>query len=241
MALRAIAGVAVWVAMGVLSAGAARGATAYAPAPGGHTALQAEAEEPSAAPALAGTHSAAGAREAAGHTASAGGLNPLDFKADLALYTVVVFVVLMVILWKLAWGPIVRGLDQRAQRIRNEIASAEKAHAQAQQLLAEYQARLAAAESEVRELLERGRAQAEQLSRELLERTRSETQAEKQRALREIDLARTGAIKELAEHSAMLAIELAGRILQARLDPAAHADLIRRAMEQLPARSGPQA
>jgi len=235
MALRAIAGMALWAAMGVLAAGGALAAGRHGAAPAGHAALQAEAPETPAAAAPSGAH------EAAGHATGAGGLNPLDFKSDLAIYTVVVFVVLLAILWKLAWEPIVRGLDQRAQRIRNEIASAEKAHAQAQQLLAEYQAKLAAAEGEVRELLERGRAQAEQLSRELLERTRNETQAEKQRALREIEVARTGALKELAEHSASLAIELAGKILQARLDPAGHAELIRRAMEQLPARSGPQA
>lgn len=230
MAFRTIAGVvALWLVTGLSVAGAQPGVPAL------WAAVEAQAVE---APAPQGP---AVAHEGAGHAPAGPALNPLDFKVDLAIYTVVVFVVLLALLWKLAWGPIVRGLDQRAQRIRNEIASAERANAQAQQLLAEYQAKLAAAEGDVRELLERGRAQAEQLSRELLERTRSETQAEKQRALREIEVARTGALKELAEHSATLAIELAGKILQARLDPAAHADLIRRAMEQFPVRSGPQA
>ncbi len=236
---------------GYVPAGAHETPSGYVPAgaheaPSGH--VPAEAHEAPSGHVPAGAHEApsghvpAGAHEATGHAAGPQqGLNPLDFKADLAIYTVVVFVVLLGILWKLAWGPIVRGLDQRAQRIRNEILSAEKANAQAQQLLAEYQAKLAAAEGQVRELLERGRAQAEQLSRELLDRTRSETQVEKQRALREIELARTAALKELAEHSATLAIELAGKILQARLDPAVHAELIRRAMDQLPVRSGPQA
>lgn len=235
MVFRATSGIVVAIAMGALCAGPVLGAGAHGSGPAGQPALQAEAVQGTASTAPAGTHDAHGQSEAQA------GLNPLDFKTDLAIYTVVVFVVLLAILWKLAWGPIVHGLEQRAQRIRNEIASAEKANAQAQQLLAEYQAKLAAAEGEVRELLERGRAQAEQLSRDLLERTRSETQAEKQRALREIEVARTGALKELAEHSATLAIELAAKILQARLDPASHAELIRRAMEQMPARSGPQA
>lgn len=233
MAFRAMAGLAVGIAVVVLGAAEVLGAAVHV---AGDSPPGVEADAPETP-----GHTPPGTHEATGHARGSPALNPLDFKADLAIYTVVVFVVLLAILWKLAWGPIVRGLDQRAQRIRNEIASAERANAKAQQLLADYQARLAAAEGEVRELLERGRAQAEQLSRDLLERTRSETQVEKQRALREIELARTGALEELAEHSATLAIELAAKILQARLDPAAHADLIRRAMEQLPVRSGPQA
>ena len=53
---------------------------------------------------------------------------------------------------------------------------------------------------------------------------------EKQRALREIEAATAGAIKELAEQSATLAVGLAGKLVQAELDPKAHVRLIEQAV-----------
>jgi F-type H+-transporting ATPase subunit b len=156
----------------------------------------------------------------------------LDFRGDLAIYTVVVFLVLLLALWWKAWGPIVRGLDAREQRIRDEIAAAERANAEARELLAQHQARIAATEAEIREMQEKGRRDAERISREIVEKARAETEAEKERALREIETATAGALKDLAERSATLAVELAGKILQARLSPGDHAELIRQAVDQ---------
>jgi F-type H+-transporting ATPase subunit b len=169
------------------------------------------------------------------HGAPAGGrgeaaMNPLDFKADLAIWTAVVFLVLMAVLGKFAWGPIAEALDKREQRIAEQIASAEQANADARKMLAEYEAKLRGSEADVREIIERGRREAEDLGRQMLDKTREEAQHEKQRALREIDAATAGAIKELAERSADLAIQLAGKIVQAKVDRADPARLIEQAV-----------
>ena len=63
---------------------------------------------------------------------------PEEFQTDLAIWTFVVFVVLLAILWKFAWGPIVAGLEKREQGIAEHIAAAERAHEEAKLLLAEY-------------------------------------------------------------------------------------------------------
>lgn len=160
-------------------------------------------------------------------------LNPLEsFKRDTAFFTAVVFGLLLVILWKFAWGPIADGLDKRERRIADEISSAEKANLEARQLLADYERKLAASGAEVRAILDQARRDAEQLGRELLEKARAETGVEKQRALREIESATAGALKELAERSATLAVELAGKILRQQLDPKAHTRLIEEAVSR---------
>jgi F-type H+-transporting ATPase subunit b len=180
-------------------------------------------------------HASSGApahAEAAGD-GGADALNPLtSFKRDTALFTAVVFGLLMWILWKFAWGPIADGLDKREQRIAGEIAAAEKANVDAKQLLADYQAKLASSEAKVREILDQGRRDAEQAGCELVEKARAEADIERQRALREIETATAGALKELAERSATLAIELAGKILRQRLDPKQHARLIDEAVSR---------
>ena len=167
--------------------------------------------------------------------ASGGGtdaLNPLNsWKANTAIWTGVVFLVLLAVLTKFAWKPIVHGLDEREKQMADELAAAERANADAKANLTEYQRKLDAAQGDVREILDKARRDAEQLGREMAEKVRQETVAEKQRALREIEMATNGAVKELAERSATLAVELAGKIVQSRLDPAAHAKLIQQAVD----------
>ncbi|OHB79182.1 MAG: ATP synthase F0 subunit B [Planctomycetes bacterium RBG_16_64_12] len=173
-----------------------------------------------------GGHAAVGAEEAHGEV----NINPLEFQKDLAIWTAVIFLVLMAVLWKFAWGPIARGLEKREQRIADEIASAERSNTEARQLLEEYHERLAATGQEVRQMLQAARRDAEQVGHEIVEKAKAESQAEHRRALGEIDLATAHALKELAERSATLAVELAGKIVRSELDPKAHSQLIEQAM-----------
>ncbi len=165
--------------------------------------------------------------------AGSSSLNPLDpsaWQSDLAIWTAVVFLCLLAILWKFAWKPIAQGLDKRESGIADQIAQAEAANQQAKELLAEHQRKLAAAGDEVRGILGQGRRQAEQLGRELLDKAKHEAKAEHQRALREIDAATDAAMGKLADQGAALAVELAGKIVHAKLNPRNHAQLIQQAV-----------
>jgi len=154
--------------------------------------------------------------------------NPLSWSQDLAIWTGVVFLVLMAILWKFAWGPIREGLQRREQGIAEQIDQAEQANKEARELLSQYEQKLAGAKEEVREILVRARRDAEQLGQDMLEKARQEAQAERQRALRQIDDATSAALKELAAKGADLALNLAGKIVRAELKPDDHARLIER-------------
>jgi ATP synthase F0 subunit b len=122
-------------------------------------------------------------------------INPLDFQTDLAIWTAVVFLVLLAILWKFAWGPISEALDKREHRIADQIAAAEQANTEARQILADYHDKLAGSEAEVREILDRGRREAEAVGRQMLDETRQDAERERERALREIDAATADATR----------------------------------------------
>jgi len=177
-----------------------------------------------------------------GHSAAsegADGLNPLSpqkIKADLALWTAVVFLLLLAILWKFAWGPLMQALDRREKAIAEQIAQAEQANAQARQLLAQYQQKLQSAQEEARQIIQQARRDAEELTRDLLARAKAEAEAEHRRALRQIDAAVGVAIKELADHAAALAVELAGKIVQEKLSPEKHSKLIEQTVARFAAR-----
>ncbi len=178
------------------------------------------------------------AAEAPGHGGEPVNTNPLEFKKDLALWTGVVFLVLMAVLWKFAWGPIAQGLERREQGIGDQIDQADQANRQAKDLLAQHEQQLSAAKGEVRGMLDQARRDAEQVGSEVIEKAQQEARAEQQRAARQIDAATAAALKELAEQGANLAVELAGKIVRAELKADDHARLIEQAVGDF-ARHGP--
>lgn len=153
-------------------------------------------------------------------------LGPSAWKLDLALWTAVVFVCLAMILRKFVWGPIAGGLDKREKKVVDDIADAEDAHQKAKELLEQHQKKLDEVGEEVRGILGQGRRDAEQLGRELLEKAKKEADLEQQRALGRIEAATVDALKGLADRSALMAVELAGRIVREKLDPKDHTRLI---------------
>jgi F-type H+-transporting ATPase subunit b len=160
--------------------------------------------------------------------------NPLKFDPDLAVFTGIVFLLLLGVLYKFAWGPISAALDQREKNIADQIAAAESANDEAKRMLAEYEARLAKAAEEVRRILDEARRDAEHTQQEILAKARADAGTEIDRARREIGTAKDQAIKELAETSANLAVDLAGRIVRANLSVQDHARLIEEAMASFP-------
>jgi F-type H+-transporting ATPase subunit b len=158
-------------------------------------------------------------------------LNPIfPVNWGLSVWTVVVFFIALWILSKYAWKPISEGLQKREDSIAGQIAEAQKKNEEARRLLAEHEKKLADAATEVRSLIEQGRRDAEKMGQQLVDKAREEAVIERQRALQQIESATSSALKELAEKSATLAVDLAGKIVGTQLKPADHSRLIDQAV-----------
>lgn len=147
--------------------------------------------------------------------------------------TLVVFVGLVAILGKFAWGPIAKGLEDRENKIRRDIEEAEAARARAEATLKEYQAQLATAEAKVRDLLTRASADAEQIATNIRMSAEKEAAEKKDSALRDIDLARRDAVRQVGEQAAVLATNVAEKILRRNLNADDQRDLVATSLEQL--------
>jgi len=163
-----------------------------------------------------------------------GSPNPLAVGPDLAMVTAIVFVLLLLVLTKFAWKPILDALDRREHHIAGDLAAADDKHQQARRLLEQYEQKLAGAADDVRALLDEARRDAERAKASILSAAKSAAQEEQERALREIRNATDAALKSLAERCADQAVDLAGKIVGQRLTPSDHARLIREAIEQFP-------
>jgi F-type H+-transporting ATPase subunit b len=159
--------------------------------------------------------------------------NPLGFDPDLAICTVIVFGLLFFLLGKFAWPAISAALVEREKRIEDNIAEAEEKHEQAKQLLAQHEAKLAKAADEVRQLLEEARRDAENTKAQIVAEAKQAADKERDRALRDVERATDIALKSLAESSANLAVNLAGKVVQQNITPEQQAQLVREALSTL--------
>jgi|SRR5579863_5532734 len=156
-----------------------------------------------------------------------------------SIWTIVIFLLLLVVLGKFAWGPILQGLQGREQFIREALEKAKQDRDAAEARLAEVEQRLAAVRGEATEIIEASRKDAANLAHTIQEEARKESERTMSRVRNEIELAKSAATRELFDLSSKLATHLAGRILERELKPEDYerllADSIREIGAQPPA------
>jgi F-type H+-transporting ATPase subunit b len=164
---------------------------------------------------------------------AAGGI--ADINPGLTLWTGITFLVLLVVLRKFAWGPIVKMLDERERTIRDAIEQAKKERAEAERMLVEQKASLAAAQREAAELAKRSKQEVETLRQDLTARARKEADDLVAQARRQILEEKSKAVAEIKGLAADLAIDAARKLITSSLDEKAQRALVEEYIAKLPA------
>lgn len=163
---------------------------------------------------------------------AAGGITSIN--PGLTLWTGITFLLLLAVLAKFAWGPIVKQLAERERSIREAIDSAKKERAEAEKLMVEQKEALARAQREAAELARRNQAEVETLRQELTARARKEADELVADARRQISEEMSKAKAELKAQVVDLAIDAASRLVKANLDEKAQRALVEEYIAQLP-------
>jgi F-type H+-transporting ATPase subunit b len=161
------------------------------------------------------------------------GFDPLAFDPSAMWLTVATFVVLLVILSKFAWKPLLAAIEQREKRIEDAIAKAEADRKAAEGLLSEYRARVANVEQEVAALREKGRQDAEALRADIRARAEKEGAAATEKARRDIELAKNQAVADLRREAVGLGLAVAGKVVGRSLDDADRRRLAQEVIDDL--------
>ena len=167
--------------------------------------------------------------------ASEGGGQGGPFEGNIgnALWTLVIFGLVILVLGKFAWKPILGGLQQREEFIRTSLTQAKADREAAEARPKEYSDKLIAARSEASAIVDEARRDAEELKRSFQEETQAEANRTIERARREIKIAQETAVKELYVLTARLTTDVAGKILEREINPADHERLIRDSIQAL--------
>lgn len=176
---------------------------------------------------------AASAAWAAETHETAGAATPFAGNVGNAIWTVVIFLLVLLVLGKYAWAPILRGLQAREDFIRTALEQAKRDREEAEARLKEYADKIQQARTEASALVDEGRRDAETLKHKILAEAKHEHDLLLERARREIDVARETAIKDLYTAAARLTTQVAAKILRREIQPADHERLIRDAVEAL--------
>ena len=166
--------------------------------------------------------------------AAGGGGGILSVDWTLMWGTVVVFGIFAWILGKFAWGPLLKIIDEREQGIRDNVASAEKAAAEAKEALAKHQEMLRGAGREREEILGKAVKEAEVARAELVEKARADAETIVTRAREQIERDKNEAIAEVRAQVADIAVEAASRIVKSSLSPEAQKKLVDDYIASLP-------
>ena len=146
--------------------------------------------------------------------------------SGLMVWTLIIFVLLLFVLSKYAFGPLTRAVAARERSLQEAIDAAKRDRDAAAKLLAEHQAAIEAARGEAQKLIADGRAISEKMRADLLEATRKEQQEMLERARRDIEAEKDKAIAQLRREAVDLALAGASKVIEQNLDSSKNRQLV---------------
>ena len=165
--------------------------------------------------------------------AAEGAANPVSFQVLPAVTAFVVFGIVFVVLAKFVWPTVSKGLDERNAKIVGEIKAAEEARAAAKAAQAEFEKSLANARDEAANMIKQARADAQRIADELKARNDQELAEKVARANADIEAARKAAVADMQAQAAVLATEIAGKILRRQVNDQDNQRLVQESLKEL--------
>ena len=144
----------------------------------------------------------------------------------LMFWTLVIFVVLMFILSKFAFGPLTKAVEDRERALQEAIDKAQADREAAAKLLQEHQAKIEAAHDEAQKFIAESRGVAEKMRTDMIEQTRKEQQEILERARRDIDSEKEKAIAQLRREAVDLALAGASKVVEQNLESAKNRQIV---------------
>ncbi len=167
-------------------------------------------------------------QEEGGHVAS-----PFDINGGVIIWTVVIFVILLGLLYRLGYPALLKMVEERERRIQKQLEDAEKANAEAQRLLEEHKKQIAAARNEAQDILAKAKTVSQKERETLLAKAREEYDALLNRARKDIEAEKDKAIQALRREAVELSIAAASRVIEANLDTDANRKLVTEFLDSL--------
>jgi F-type H+-transporting ATPase subunit b len=158
----------------------------------------------------------------------------LNIEPGLLIWTIITFILLVFVLRKVAWNPLLSALEQRESTIRESLEESQRARQEARALLEQNQRQLAEANQQSARIIEQGREEAERVKASIIEQSRQEGQRMVEDARRQIAQERQAAIQDLKSTAADLALQATQRLLSTSVTNEDHRRLVTEFLDRFP-------
>jgi F-type H+-transporting ATPase subunit b len=145
----------------------------------------------------------------------------------------IAFVIMVAILAKYAYPPIMRAAEARQKQIEDGVRAAQEAERRLKEVQKDVEQTLAEARAQARETLNRAHQEAAAEAEELRDRGRKDAEAQVEKARGDIQAEKDRAIQELRAQVSALVVDAAGKVLGAAIDEKSHARLIEESLRQV--------
>ena len=160
--------------------------------------------------------------------------NPLvQVEPGLFIWTILVFVVLLTLLKKFAWGPLLAALEERQEGIRKSLDAAAQARKELEQVQEESNRIVAKARADADAIIAASRADALKLQEELRAKARLEAEGIVKNAEREIQQQTTQSLAQIREEAVDLSLSIASKLIQRNLSKKDNETLIQDTLKQI--------
>lgn len=157
----------------------------------------------------------------------------MEINIPTIVWAIVNFLILSTVLGKFLFGPIVKSLEDRAEKVKANIDAAEADRTAAAELKAGYSAQIQNAQIEAQQIIARAKKSAEEAKNQIVEEARESSLKIKDKALKEIEDEKIAAISELKGEVSTLSVMLAEKIIGRSLNPEDHKKLVNDFMEEV--------
>lgn len=162
------------------------------------------------------------------------GFSLMDIHVGTVFWTLVIFVIVLFVMGRFVWKPILKAIEDREERIRSSLNKADEAKAEFEKALSDQKELMNKQRREANELIGKAKEDAQIAGQEIVANAHREAEEQTKRARRQIEEEKTRALTEVRTQAVDLALEAASHLLGKVLDKERHKSIVKEYIQQLP-------
>ncbi len=155
----------------------------------------------------------------------------LEVHGGLLAWTVLTFLLLLVVLKKVAWGPIIDALEARENEIKDALNAAKKAREEAERVSSDYEESIRKAQAEAQQIISEGKAAAEKVKADIETVAQAKADEMLEKAKTQINAERETAINDIKAVAVEISLAAATKVISKNLDSDDNRKLVDEALE----------
>ena len=157
----------------------------------------------------------------------------VEVHGGLLFWSVITFLLLLMVLKKVAWGPILSALESREEEIKNALSAAAKAKEEAEKVSSDYEQSMKDAQIKAQKIISDSKVAAEKVKADIEKAAEVKAESMLVNAKEHINAEKENAIKDIRDIAIDLSIDIASKVIEKNIDSEENRRLVEEAMNNI--------